>query len=250
MSGNGAEPSVVGRQGWRDLVFLHWELQPEAVRPAVPPPFELDLREGRAWVSIVAFEVRDLRPVKWRPWIALPRFLETNLRTYVRWNDEPAICFLTLDAASRLAVVGARLAYGLPYRHASMLFARQGEALEYGHVRAVDGASFHVRCRVGVPIGVAAPGSLEHFLVERYRFYVMRRGRVLSTEVRHPPYPLHAATVDDVTESLFVPSGLPPAAGKPLAHYSPGVDVELLTTKPADRLESRSRPRAGPGATR
>lgn len=232
---NGVRP-VVGRQAWRDLIFLHWELPPEAVRPAVPPPFELDLRDGLAWVSIVAFEVRDLRQVRWRPLVVFPRldFLETNLRTYVRWNDEPAIWFLTLDAASRLAVIGARVAYGLPYRHASMIVNRQGEALEYGHVRAVDEAAFYVRCRIGASIGAAAPGSLEHYLVERYRFVVVRRGRVLSTEVRHPPYPLHAATVDDVTESLFAPSGLRPAAGRPLAHYSPGVDVELLATRPAD----------------
>ena len=227
----GEERPVVGRQAWRDLVFLHWELPPEVVRPAVPRPFELDLRDGLAWVSIVAFEVRDLHPV--HPWIVLPSldFLETNLRTYVRWNDEPSIWFLTLDAASRLAVIGARVAYGLPYRHASMLIGRQGEALEYGHARTGDRAAFYVRCRIGASSGSAAPGSLEHYLVERYRFVVVRRGRVLSTEVRHPPYPLHAATVDDVSESIFVPSGLPPATGKPLAHYSPGVDVELLATR-------------------
>lgn len=235
---NGARP-VVGRQSWRDLVFLHWGLPPEAVRLTVPPLFELDLREGLAWVSIVAFEVRNLRPRFPRiPWFPPGLdFLETNLRTYVLRNGEPGIWFLTLDAASRLAVTGARVTYGLPYRNARMRVHRQDETLEYGHVRTGDGAWFHVRCRIGAPVGTAAPGSLDHFLVERYRFYVARRvgyprgGGVWSTEVRHPQYSLHAATVDDVSESIFVPSGLPPATGKPLVHYSPGVDVELLATR-------------------
>jgi len=226
-TGGAAPPPVVGHQSWRDLVFLHWDFPPEAVRPVVPPPFGLHLREGRAWVGIVAFEVRDLRP-RFAP-LGLS-FLETNLRTYVTLGGEPAIWFLTLDAASRLAVAGARVAYGLPYRHARMRASREGEALEYRHVRG-DGAQFRVRCRVGAPLGPAAPGSLEEFLVERYRFYVLRGGRVLSTEVRHRPYPLYVAAVGEVAESLFAPAGLPPAAGLPVAHYSPGVDVELLATR-------------------
>jgi uncharacterized protein len=219
---------VVGRQSWRDLAFLHWDFPPEAVRPAVPPPFELDLHEGRAWVGIVAFAVRDLR-MRWAP-LGLS-FLETNLRTYVRWNDQPAIWFLTLDAASRLAVMGARAAYGLPYRHARMHAARDGAALSYGHVRG-DGARFELGARVGRPMGPAGPGSLDHFLVERYRFFALRRGRVLETEVRHPPYALYALAVDAVAESLLAPAGLPPASGAPVPHFSPGVDVDLLATRP------------------
>ena len=222
-------PIVLGH-AWKDLLFLHWELPPEAVRPAVPPPFELDLREGRAWVGIVAFEVRGLRP-RFLPWGL--DFLETNLRTYVRWNGRPAIWFLTLDAASRLAVMGARAAYGLPYRHARMRLEWDGEGLEVGHVRTGDGASFRARCRVGARLGPAGEGTLEHFLVERYRFFVVRAGRVLETKVRHAPYALHAAAVDEVAESLCAPAGLPPAAGRPHALYSPGVDVEGLTTRRA-----------------
>jgi uncharacterized protein YqjF (DUF2071 family) len=222
-----ASTPIVGRQSWRDLVFLHWELPPEAVRPVVPPPFDLHLREGRAWVGIVAFEVRDLRP-RFAP-IGLS-FLETNLRTYVTLGGEPAIWFLTLDAASRLAVTGARVAYGLPYRNARMRSSREGEALEYGHVRR-DGAELAVRCRIGAPLGPAAPGTLDHFLVERYRFAVVRAGRVVATEVRHRPYPLHAAAVDAIEESLFAHAGLPPARGAPVAHFSPGADVELLKSR-------------------
>ncbi len=210
---------------WRDLVFLHWEFPAEAVRPAVPPRFELDLREGRAWVGIVAFEVRGLRP-RWAPFTL--DFLETNLRTYVRHGDEAAIWFLTLDAASRRAVLGGRAAYGLPYRHARMRRERDGERIAYGHVRTGDRAAFQARCRIGAPLGRTAPESLEHFLVERYRFQVVRGRRVLTTGVRHAPYPLHTAQVDEVSESLFAAAGLPAAAGRPHAVYSPGVEVELL----------------------
>jgi uncharacterized protein YqjF (DUF2071 family) len=216
------------RQGWRDLTFFHWELPPEAVRPAVPPPLELDLRDGRAWVGIVAFEVKYLKP---RVGPFGLSFLETNLRTYVRFHDVPAIWFMTLDAASRLAVAGARFAYGLAYRHARMRLARDGERIAYDHRRTGDGAGFHARCRVGAPLGTAPPGSLEHFLVERYRLFVVRNGRVVATEVSHPPYALRAAAVDELSESICAPAGLPPAAGRPHAVYSPGVDVRVLAPR-------------------
>lgn len=217
---------VVGYQSWRDLVFLHWDLPPELVRPVVPPPLDVQLRDGRAWVGIVAFRIARLRP---RPLPLELRFLETNLRTYVTYNGEPAILFLALDAASRLAVAGARLGYGLPYHHARM----SAEPGRYAHERDAGGAHLDVGYTVGEAMGNAEPGSLEEFLVERYRFFTVRGGRVLATEVRHPPYPLHRAGVTGVEESLFAAAGLPPAAGTPVAHFSPGVDVELLATRRA-----------------
>src|SRR5579864_1412005 len=72
---------------WDDAVFVHYALEPAALRPHVP--FELDLHEGVAYVSLVAFTQRRLRPrvggrlaaVLSAP-LASHEFL--NVRTYVR----------------------------------------------------------------------------------------------------------------------------------------------------------------------
>src|SRR5437773_9258826 len=68
------------RCAWRDVIFLHYEAEPAALRPLVP--FELDLHKGKAYVSVVTITIR---PVGFRasaPLLAAQSFL--NVRTYVK----------------------------------------------------------------------------------------------------------------------------------------------------------------------
>jgi hypothetical protein len=194
----------------------------------VPPPLELDVREGTAWVGIVAFRIEALR---YRRFPFSLGFLETNVRTYITFGGEPAICFFSLDAASSLAVAGAHAFYGLPYHRARMWARSEGSVMEYGHDRIRREARFRVRVHVGASLGPGMPGTLEHFLVERYRFHVVRRGRVWTTEVRHRPYPLRAAAIESLEETLLTASRIPPPRGSPLVHASEGVEVEILATR-------------------
>lgn len=217
-----------GSQRWRDLLFLHWTVSPEAVRPAVPAELPLDLWEGRAWVGVVAFEVRGARP----PLVPAPfglDFLETNARTYVRLpDDEPAVYFFSLDAASRLAVLAARLRYGLPYFHAEMTRREEDERVHYRTSRGgSDGARLDVRYRTGEARGPAAPGSLEEFLVERHALHVQRGSRIHTVRVEHEPYPLREVTAEVIEETLLAAAGIPRQDRSPLAHFSDDVDVTI-----------------------
>ncbi|HYO45880.1 MAG TPA: DUF2071 domain-containing protein, partial [Gemmatimonadota bacterium] len=124
-----------GRQSWRRLLFLHWPVAPEALRRVVPRELPLDLRDGTAWVGIVAFDIQRARPPLVPERLGLD-FLETNARTYVRLpGGERAVWFFSLDAASRVAVATARLAYGLPYHHARMNREREENAEIYRTAR-------------------------------------------------------------------------------------------------------------------
>lgn len=217
-----------GRQRWRDLLFLHWPVSPEAVRPAVPAELPLDLWEGRAWVGVVAFEVREARPPRIPAPLGLD-FLETNARTYVRLpDDEPAVYFFSLDAASRLAVLAARFRYGLPYFHAEMNRREEDRRVLYRTARPrADGARLDVQYRTGEERGPAAPGSLEEFLVERYALHVQRGGAIRTVRVDHEPYPLREVTAEVIDETLLAAAGVPRPDRAPLAHFSDGVDVEI-----------------------
>ncbi len=218
-----------GYQRWRDLLFLHWPIPADALRRAVPAAHEIDLHEGTAYVGLVAFAMEGVRPA-WLPEALSFRFLETNARTYVRGagGSDPGVYFFSLDAASRLAVWAARIGWGLPYHFARMRLDRRGAEIAYETRRARGGAALAVRYEPGEALGPSRPGTLEHFLVERYLLHVERRGRLSVGEVRHPPYPLRAARVLECRESLIAAAGLPaPAGPPPLAHYSPGVDVEV-----------------------
>src|SRR5687767_5987006 len=108
---------------WVHAVMIHYEADPDALQRDVP--FELDLRDGRAFVSLVAFTLRRMRPRRggrigaWllKP-IATHEFL--NVRTYVRGNNEPGIFFLVEWLSNRLSVPRGPSIFGLPYRYGRM----------------------------------------------------------------------------------------------------------------------------------
>ena len=48
---------------WRDLLFLHWRFDPGVVQQTLPPGLTVDTFDGAAWVGIVPFQMRNIRPV-------------------------------------------------------------------------------------------------------------------------------------------------------------------------------------------
>lgn len=217
-----------GTQRWRELLFVHWSFDAEAVRRLVPASFELDLWQGRAWVGLVPFRMEETR-TSWMPRRAGLDFLETNLRTYVQRDGGPGVFFFSLEAASWLAVRAARLVWGLPYQHAEMRAERTGDRVTY-HSRRVDDERqprLDVVYDVGDALGPSRVGTLEHFLLERYVLFADKRGRALKGQVHHPPYPARRATIVALHEELAAAAGL--ADGRlETVHYSDGVDVEVF----------------------
>lgn len=229
------------RQRWRDLLFVHWVVPAERVRPLVPPALALDLHEGQAWITVIPFLIAESHPA-WLPRALASAFLETNLRTYVRGPDgEPGIYFFSLEAASAPAVAAARLVYGLPYFLAAMCRRVDGQRIVYASRRRYGPpADLAITWAVGEPMGAVTPGSRDHFLVERYSLYVVRRSGLRRGRVRHAPYPLRRATIESLSESLLAAAGLPAPAEPPHCHHSPGVDVEIL---PLESPPARARAR-------
>jgi uncharacterized protein YqjF (DUF2071 family) len=159
--------------------------------------------------------------------LPLPRvstFPELNVRTYVTAEDKPGIWFFSLDAASRIAVEGARRAYKLPYFHARMSAARRGGEIEYSSDR-LDGSakSFLGSYRPTGEVFNAEPDSLERFLTERYCLYAVDEGELRRADIQHPPWPLQDARLE-LAQNSMAPSGLT-LDGPPLCHFSRRQDV-------------------------
>lgn len=225
-----------GTQRWRDLLFVHFEVPIEVVRPLVPAELELDAWEGRCLVGVVPFAMRDVHPW-WAPKVpGVKDFLELNARTYVHHRGEgPGVWFFSLDAASTVAVYAARWGWSLPYHRASMRLEREGDAVRYRSERRFPGptpAALRASYRVGEALPPSEPGTLQFFLAERYFLYASRRGRLLRGQVHHPPYPLHAVSDLEIEETVLAAAGLQPAKGPIHACFSPGVDVEVFALAP------------------
>jgi uncharacterized protein YqjF (DUF2071 family) len=223
-----------GFQRWRTLVFLHWEVPAPAVAALLPAGLEVDTFEGRAYVGVVAFTMRDVSPW-WAPSVpGVSNFHELNVRTYVHAGGRPGVWFFSLDAASSIAVVLARAFWRLPYHRAAMDLAQAGAEVSYRSRRRWPGpkpADLDLRYRIGDPLGEAVPGSFEHFLAERYLLFTTRGRDLLCGQVHHRPYPLCRAEVTEVRESVVAAAGLPATSGPPHVLWSPGVDVDVFALK-------------------
>jgi uncharacterized protein YqjF (DUF2071 family) len=218
-------------QRWNDLLFAHWRCPIEELRPLIPAPLEIETYEGSAWISVTPFYMSGVRMRAAPPVPTATAFEELNVRTYVTLDGRPGIWFFSLDCASFLAVVGARVGIYLPYFHAAMRMTRKDGTFEYDSRRiSKDGppAAFSASYRsVGAP-SIAAPGTLEHFLTERYSLYASPDNkRLWRGDIYHARWNLQAAEAQIDTNTMIIAAGIRSAAGAPLLQFSTFQDVRV-----------------------
>ncbi len=220
---------------WVEAVFIHYAVAPEALRPYVP--FELDTFEGLAYVSLVAFTQRRLRPtiggrlaeVLSKP-LACHEFL--NVRTYVREGDERGIHFLAEWIPNRLAALIGPPMYGLPYRVGRLNYAHDPDAGTLRGAVAARGGRVEFEGMIDAPgnFHPAPPGMLDAFLVERYAAWTYRLGVARRFRIRHGPWLQCRARVAVCRADLLAGlcGGMFTRAVPALAHFSPGAfDVKI-----------------------
>jgi uncharacterized protein len=214
-------------QDWLDLLFAHWPVPVAALRPHVPPALDIDTLDETAWVSLVAFRLERIR----RRWLPSPSFLtdsfELNFRTYVRHRGESGIYFLSIHASNPLLIGLARLATPLPYQSARMSYNRQESSVRFNAHRPIaDGMDRRFAANF-TPLGQesrAKPGSLDHWLVERYCLFVEGpRSRLLRTVVEHPPWEVQSVQAQVTANTMGDPFGMNLTTAPTIAHFSKGV---------------------------
>src|SRR5882762_8966282 len=169
------------RQHWGKLLFMHWRIDENLLRPLIPSHLEIDTFDGSAWIGLVPFTMWGIR-ASFLP--AIPgtsAFHELNVRTYVQHQGVPSVLFLSLDAANKLAVWGARTFYYLSYFNAEMSLEQTGNTINYSSLRRNArgaAAEFRATWTTGEPLSQTSPGSLEFFLTERYCLDTEHNGKL------------------------------------------------------------------------
>jgi hypothetical protein len=216
------------------LLFAHWPVPASELSRFVPRGLTVQEFDGTSWVGVVPFRMTGVmrRPFPDLPWVSA--FPELNVRIYVEHAGKPGVWFLSLDASNRLAVWAARRFFYLPYFNARMAMVPSGNTLAYRSERAESpDARFVARYRPTSESYFAKPGTLEHWLTERYCLYATApNGALLRNEVHHAPWPLQRAEAEIVTNTMLLSHGIQ-VQGSPLLHYAHELHVVVWN---AERL--------------
>ena len=221
-------------QRWEELLFLHWPVEPQVVAKVLPPGLVVDTYKGKAWLGVVPFSMRGVRP-RFLPAVpGLSSFPELNLRTYV--VDElgrPGVWFYSLDTPKHLPNWIARTFFHLNYRFARIQVEDKGGSRSY-RSELWMGSDWDVPQeyeweRIGEPF-TAEAGSLDFFLAERYRLFAYNeaKAQLLTGQVHHEAYPLQQVNLKRYSKRLFTLNGLPKPDSSPVSLLaSSGVNVQI-----------------------
>jgi uncharacterized protein YqjF (DUF2071 family) len=214
------------RQTWHDLLFAHWPVPVSAVRRFVPQWLNVQEHSGTTWIGLLPFRMTGvtLRGVPSLPFFSA--FPEMNLRLYVECDGKPGVWFISLDAARFAAVVTARRFAFLPYFHSRMVCASAGEDVRYSSTRRRDGVEFKGAYGPDGVVVTSSPGTLEHFLTERYCLYTQGPSGVpLRMNIHHLPWPLQHAHAALEVNRVAEPQGITLPDTAPLLHFSRRLEV-------------------------
>ena len=219
------------RQRWHNLLFAHWPLDPRELRAAVPRELQIDTLGGEAWLGLVVFglsgiKLRGLPEVK-----PLASFPEVNLRTYVTYQGQPGVYFISLDADNPLAVAIASRWFKLNYYDAEIRYTREAGGFYFKSRRIQRRLP---EARLDVTYAPADDSTAAHrderlqeWLTERYCYYVARGGQVERCDIEHRPWRLQNARAEFRENSIALPYGIRLGGADALLHYSRYMEAHI-----------------------
>jgi uncharacterized protein len=215
---------------WKRLLFAHWPISARQLSPLVPIDYDLDTFDGSAWVGVVPFIMEN---VKLRGVAQIPgtdRFPEVNVRTYVRdkKSGQHGVYFFSLDVTNVLAVSIARAWYKLPYHAAYMRVTKSEGGWRYQSRRLLATqktafSAFYQGNAENLP--PHKPGTIEHFLTERYALFTHSKSGLVRADIHHKPWVLESAEAEFTDLTLVSAQGIHLPQTPPLLHYSHRQDV-------------------------
>jgi uncharacterized protein len=224
------EGQAVMHQNWGKLLFMHWRVRANTLRPLIPRDLEIDMFGGWAWIAITPFTMWDVRVLPpFAPAIpGLDAMHELNVRTYVHRDGVPGVWFFSLDTNSSAAALGARTFFHLPYYTAEIEMEQRGEQIHYKLSRDEDPqADFNAVWSIGSELGISQPGTREFFLTERYVLYTEAQGQLYRARIFHQPWNLRQAYLGDYRTNILTANRLPSPKQQPIVHYADEVNVDI-----------------------
>jgi uncharacterized protein YqjF (DUF2071 family) len=219
-------------QSWGKLLFMHWRIDEQLLRPLIPNRLAIDTFDGSAWIAVTPFTMWDIRAFP--PYLpavpGLDRMHELNVRTYVHLDGVPGVWFFSLDANSAVAVLTARTFFHLPYYTAEMSLTQEDETIVYSSRRTeadIPAARLDASWAIGEALKLSAPGSLEFFLTERYCLYAAHKEKLYRSRIFHGPWHLRKASLSALHSTMIESHGLSAEGTSSTLHYAEEISVDI-----------------------
>ena len=221
-------PPLAGRrvasQRWSKATFLHWRVESSVLAPLMPAGVRPDEHDGSSWVGLIAFYLDRATLLGSPPVPYFGAFTEVNVRLYgVDDRGRRGVVFLSLEASRLAAVLAARAAFSIPYFWSSTSLAERDGSIEYRAKRHLGPGATHIVARPGAEVVVG--DATADFLTARWALFATRFGRTRYLPNHHEPWPLVAAELEHLDDTLLAVAGIPGLVGRPpdSVLYSPGV---------------------------
>ncbi len=205
-------------QEWNAAVFLHWQVELKTLKQFIPSALEIDVFEGKPWVSVVAFTMEKIRP-RYLPYFPpISNFNEINIRTYVTYKGKPGVYFLSIEGGTKSSCKLSKLISELPYRFSKM---KRTKHHYQSHNRTYNDS---LNIRYSVKQKIKHKSKLELWLTERYALFQDTPSTINTFEIHHIEWPIHDIHLESMHLDYERFDALMP--NDPLlAHYSKGVQI-------------------------
>lgn len=179
-------------QEWNDTLFLHWQVDLSELQKFVPEELEIDLFEGKPWISIVAFSMEKIRPKNLPSFPPISNFAELNIRTYVKSNNKAGVYFLSIEGGKSLSCKIAEAISELPYRFSQI--KRSDNLFE------CNNSEFNDELKIEFKVGkeITEKSDLDKWLTERYALFHDTKTSINEFEIHHMEWPIREITLDSL----------------------------------------------------
>jgi hypothetical protein len=207
-----------------EMLFLSWPVEPATIADRIPAGLTLETFEHRAWITLIPFRMERMRARGLPPIPPFSRYSELDCLTYVRRGPATGIWFFRIDAGTLVGATMGRLLFGLPYNHSRVSLDLDGEWRRFVSIGRADPTGKQPELRVNYtpkgPLHTATPGTLAHFIVERFvMFSRSGRGTLLSGREARAPRSIQECEFSILRNTIPEAADVPAPAGELTAWY-------------------------------
>lgn len=179
-------------QEWNNAVFLHWQVELAELEKYIPKGLEIDLFEGKPWVSIVAFTMEKIRPRNLPPFPPISNFDEINIRTYVKANNKSGVYFLSIEGGTNISCIIAKKISELPYRFSEIKRTKGKYSSSNSEFNDTLNINYKVKNRINIK------SKLDKWLTERYALFQDTSEAINEFEIHHLEWSINEIEIKEL----------------------------------------------------